>query len=316
MLRDCESEAAADAAAARFIGELGGLRAANVAVVWTVHNELPHEIGFHRQFLALRAALARSADAILVHNAASIDVLRGQVALDRAKVHVLPHPSYLGVLESEERLRAGLDDPVEPRIQGFGWIRKQKGFAEMIAMLPRPYLRSLGACVRISGSGPEAAEVAASLPDRDDVRWDVRHVPQTEIAHLLRSAACVVLPYQRVLTSGTALLAMSAGAMLVAVDIPQLRELLPPAARRFLYPRDDGAALREAIAGIFALSSHERRSIIEANLEVAATLRPAAIAQRLAGIYDSVVTAVTRANHGHDAMNAQASSNGSGLPNR
>jgi glycosyltransferase involved in cell wall biosynthesis len=106
---------------------------------------------------------------------------------------------------------------------------------------------------------------------------------------LLRSALCVVLPYERVLTSGAALLAMSVGAMLVAVDFPQLRELVAAESRRFLYPRGEGAALRRTIDAVAALSRDERRAIADANLAIARSLHPAVISARLATIYDALV---------------------------
>jgi glycosyltransferase involved in cell wall biosynthesis len=288
VLRDCRSDGEADEEARHFVRLLSAIRERNGAIVWTVHNEVPHLIRFERQFLIMRVALAAYADAILVHNRASIEVLAAQVDVDRSRIHLLPHPSYLDQHEDEVTLRAGLTEHHDPRIQGFGWIRLQKGFGEMIGMLPAAFLRTHGAHIRISGDDGEAAAVMAQQADRDDVRWDIRHVPNAEVPSLLRSAACVVLPYERVLTSGVALLAMSVGAMIVAVDIPQLRELLPTESRRFLYPRGDGTMFREIVANVFALAPQERQRIVAANLEVARELHPARIAGRLAAIYDRV----------------------------
>jgi glycosyltransferase involved in cell wall biosynthesis len=289
VLRACASDADADAAVAAFARRIAALHARRVPIVWTIHNETPHEIGYLRAFFAFRALLAEAADVVLVHNAVSIEVLARQVALDRAKVRLLPHPSYLGRLEDADSLRAGLAVPHGPWIQGFGWIRRQKGFGAMIAALPPAFLAARGLAIRISGSGDEAAAVVAEHAARTDVVWDVRHVPDAEIPALLRSALCVVLPYERVLTSGAALLAMSVGAMLVAVDLPQLRELVAVEGRRFLYPRGDGEALRRAIDAVAALPHHERRTIADANLALARRVHPAAISARLAAIYDALV---------------------------
>jgi glycosyltransferase involved in cell wall biosynthesis len=295
VLRECRSEHDADAAAEAFVREIAGITERNGAIVWTVHNELPHEIPYHRQFLAMRRALARHAAAILLHNAASRDALAGQVALDESRVHQLPHPSYLGRHEDEPTLQAGLlSEPADRRIQAFGWIRLQKGFGQMIGMLSADFLRSRAAHVRISGRGPEAAAVIAQAAERTDVHWDLRHVPDAEIPSLLRSAACVVLPYERMLTSGVALLAMSVGAMIVAVDLPQLRELLPATNHRFLYACSDTDALRRVIDDVFALSPVERRTILQANLVAARDVRPSEIARRLAAIYREVVATRSR----------------------
>ncbi len=292
VLKACRSDAEADAASTAFVAEIASIHERRGAIVWTVHNELPHEIPYHRQFLAMRDALARRADRILLHDRASRDTLAAQVTLDESRVRFLPHPSYLGRFEDEATLRAGMREPArDRRIQAFGWIRIQKGLGPMIGMLPEAYLRSRDAYVRISGRGVEAAAVIAEQADRLDVHWDLRHVPDAEIPGLLRSAACVVLPYERVLTSGVASLAMSVGAMIVAVDVPQLRERLPEASRRYLYPRGDAEAFRRIVDDVLALAPDERRAILEANLAVARDLRPSAIAARLDAIYREVVEA-------------------------
>ena len=289
LLRDVDGDEAADGAVRAFAADLAALAALDCPIVWTIHNEWPHEIAFRRQFLALRALLAGRADLILVHNTASVAVLAGQVALDLATVRLLPHPSYVGWLEDEAVLRAGLGDPPDPVVQGFGWIRRQKGFGAMIGMLPRDFLAERNLRIRISGEGGDAAAVVAQHPARSDVEWDIRHVPAPAVPCLLRRAACVVLPYERVLTSGVALLALSVGAMLVAVDIPQLRELLPVASQRFLYARDDGRALRAAIDAVLRLTPDERRRILLDNLATACRHRPGETARRLAGFYDALL---------------------------
>ena len=286
VFRACTSDAQADAAAADFLGELSEIKALNGPIAWTIHNELPHVLGFHRQFLAVRRRLAGLADVILVHNAASIDALAAQVDLDRGKVQRLAHPSYLGRHENEATLQRGLAAPHAPVIQGFGWIRLQKGFGAMIDMLPPAFLAPRGLGIRISGRGEEAAAVKAQHATRTDVDWDIRHVPDAEAPGLLRSAACVVLPYERVLTSGVALLAMSVGAMLVAVDIPQLRELVPDVNHRFLYPRADTAAFQAVIDTVLSLSRRDRRDAVSSNISVARDICPLKVARKLACTYD------------------------------
>ncbi len=288
---DCASDAEADHAAAAFAEQIEALGRRDVVLFWTVHNEWPHSSPFRRQFLATRTLLAARADAILVHNAASIEALDAQVALDRRKLRLLPHPSYVGRYESEAALAAGLNDPCDRIVQGFGWIRRQKGFGEMIDALPQTWLAARGAHIRISGAGEEAADVSAGHADRTDIEWDIRHVPDAAVPRLLRSAACVVLPYERVLTSGVALLAMSVGALLVGVDITQLRDLLPRENHRFLYTRGNAAALRAVIDEVLALNTIERRLVIAANLAAIAAFRSDATARALAALYDTLLDA-------------------------
>ena len=291
VLRGCASDQEATAAAQAFERSLLEVKSRGGAVFWTVHNEVPHLVGFREPFLRLRAFMAREADVVLVHNATTMEVLENQVAFDRSKAQLLPHPSYLGEFEDETALRAGLDTPGaeasgERIVQGFGWVRAQKGFGEMIAMLPPAFLSGRRAIIRISGEGVEAAAVIAEAPGRGDVVWDLRHVPDRKIPALLRSASCVVLPYARVLTSGVALVAISVGVPLVAVDIPQFRDLLAPENLPLLFQREDAEAFRRCIDRALSLSPAERRRLVEANLEVAKRFRPCTIARRLAVLYD------------------------------
>lgn len=285
VLRGCASDDEANAAAAIFIGSMKAFRDRGGRIYWTIHNEWPHLIPFRKQFLLMRSVLARLADVILVHNSESVGVLAEQVDLDRSKVRLLPHPSYIGQYEDESTLSAELGTRHNAFVQGFGWIRLQKGFGEMIGMLPTDYLEARGLRIRISGHGIETGAVVSQQAARTDVHWDIRHVPDVDVPRLLRSAACVVLPYERVLTSGVALLAMSVGALLVAVDIPQLRELMPAVSHRFLYRRGDGKGLREAVDRIATLDPRDRQDVVMANLEVARKLHPRIVSAELADLY-------------------------------
>ncbi|WP_428391127.1 glycosyltransferase [Lichenicoccus sp.] len=287
VLRACRTDQEAAHAAEGFERSLGEVRDRGGIIFWTVHNEVPHLIGFGEQFLRLRAYLARIADVILVHNATTTEILAAQVNLDRAKARLLPHPSYVGEFEDETALVAGLDTCPDRIIQGFGWVRVQKGFGEMIGMLPPSFVDSRSARIRISGEGVEAPAVIATNPGREDVVWDLRHVPNREVPALLRSACCLVLPYTRVLTSGIALVAMSVGVPLVAVDIPQFRDLLPPENHPLLFPRGDAHAFRRCIDHALSLSTAQRRRLVEANLKLARLLRPHRIAQQLAALFNA-----------------------------
>ena len=290
VFRGCRSNASADDALCSLEQLLRLFRAGGGRIVWTVHNEMPHVVRWERQFLRARGLLAELSDAVLVHDIPSIERLAAQIDLARERVWVLPHPSYLDEYEGGAALRAGLGHRPTGVVQCFGWIRRQKGFGDLIAMLGRDYLAARRLRIRVSGAGVELGAVKAQNPDRDDVIWDVRHVPDAEVPALLRAATCVVLPYRRVLTSGAALVAMSVGAPLVAVDDPAFRDLLPASSQELLYPSGNGLALKAIIDRLHAMKPPERASLIDANLAIARGRHPRRVSKALADIYDALLT--------------------------
>lgn len=260
--------------------ELGG------RVVLTIHNELPHRITYQSQFLAVRQAAANASSAIIVHSTAARRVLLNQIAVDEAKIHVVPHPSYLGLYEPETVTSQALGTPPARVVLGFGAMRIQKGFRQLVEMLPLPFLQDIGARLQISGEGPEAGILQDSCRERTDVQWDIRYVPHAEAAALIRSAICVPLVYERFLTSGLAHLVISVGGLYIAADAPQHRELLPEISHKFLFRPNDEADFRRTVRLVDGLTPAERKQAVQANFETARRLRPEGIAARIGDIYD------------------------------
>ncbi|WP_159993821.1 polysaccharide pyruvyl transferase family protein [Roseomonas sp. 18066] len=287
FLRPATTAAEAGALARLVLQQLEALRQRGGRLVWTVHNGIPHRVPHVDAFMALRRWLATHAEAILVHSAHAAAFLAAQVTVDRARIRVLPHPSYLGHYEPEAAAEAALGTPPSRQVLGFGRVQQQKGFDRLVAMLPAEFLAAEQASLRISGHGGRGARaLRRSLAARGDVLWDFRHVPDEEVPGLIRDSACVVLAYARFLTSGVALLALSCGGILVAPDVPQMRELLPPALQRFLYQDGDAVDLQMIVSQVLALSDEERQDCRRLGLQVARGLRPAAIAAELRAVYD------------------------------
>lgn len=280
----------ADSALERFRDRLLRFRSLGGRTVVTIHNEVPHTIKYREHFLAARQLAADASQVILVHSAHAADVVRAQIEVDPAKLSVLPHPSYLDCYEAEAVAVHGLGTPSDGTVLGFGAIREQKGFGELIDMLPVPFLEETGVHIKIAGTGHYAKTIMAGHHDRPDVAWDIRYVPHGEAMVMIRSALCVALVYKRFLTSGVAHLVISAGGLFVAPDVPQHRDLLPAVNHAFLFKAGDADDFRRAVRAVAALSAEERLRAKQANLEVARGLRPEIISKRLAAVYDTALS--------------------------
>ncbi len=132
---------------------------------------------------------------------------------------------------------------------------------EQAAAVPRPAptVRVIGQPLATDSYGPELQARFGCVPG---IELDFRHVPDGEVAATSRAASCLVLPYERVLTSGAAMLGLSLGLPTVAPDTPRMRELLSGVAHDLLYAREEPGSLLRAVERAVALAARRcaRRS--------------------------------------------------------
>lgn len=295
-LRPCRTGAEARAVAAHLLGQLGVYRALGGKVLWTVHNLVPHELEHPDAFLALRRGLAGAVDRILVHSTEAVSALSAQVGdLPCHRLFYLPHPSYLGLYEDEALADRPAPAPAgHPVALLFGKVRRYKGFDRLLeayaAANPRPAftVRVVGQPLATDSYGAELRTRFGAVPG---IELDFRHVPDGEVAPALRAARCLVLPYERFLTSGTAMLGMSFGLPTVAPDTPQMRELLPAIVHDLLYARDDPGSLLRAVGWAVGLTGEAREAAGRALLRRARHLHPVRVSRVLGGLYDSLLEA-------------------------
>ncbi len=159
---------------------------------------------------------------------------------------------------------------------------------EQAAAVPRPAptVRVIGQPLATDSYGPELQARFGCVPG---IELDFRHVPDGEVAATSRAASCLVLPYERVLTSGAAMLGLSLGLPTVAPDTPRMRELLSGVAHDLLYARDEPGSLLRAVERAVALEGETREATRAALLRRARHLRPERVSRILGGLYDSLL---------------------------
>ena len=247
----------------RFLGQLRTLKRLGVRIVWTMHNLGGHDGIRHESEMTVHRDLVRLADAVLCHCVAAREAAiraYGLEAADAARLHVVPHGSYVGaypdtVSRVDARARLGLP-AAGPVLLFLGAVRGYKGTDELVAAfgaIADPAARLLIAG-KPRGSGIEARLAGAAAADRRIV-LALRYIPDAELQVWLAAADLVVLPFRDILTSGSAILALSFGRPVVAPALGCLPETVPPAAG-VLYDPDApdalGVAIREALAGDLA----------------------------------------------------------------
>lgn len=238
----------------RFLGQLRALRRLGVRIVWTMHNLGGHDGLRHASEMAVHRDLVGLADAVLCHCTAAREAAiatYGLGATDAAKLHVVPHGSYVGaypdaVSRAEARTRLGLPES-GPVLLFLGAVRGYKGTDELVAAfgaLDDPAARLLIAG-KPRGEGIAARLAGAAAADRRIV-LALRYVPDDELQVWLSAADVVVLPFRDILTSGSAILALSFGRPVVAPALGCLPETVPADAG-VLYDADAPGGLEAAM---------------------------------------------------------------------
>ncbi len=275
-----------------FEWQLRLLKAFGARVIWTVHNLKSHEsAGGDRLEAASYRAIIEQADAIIFHcdyaREALID-LYGASDEARARMHVLAHGSYVrqydvDIDQAAARRTLGLSD--EGTVFAFvGSIRGYKNVGELLdAFLSvaelKPHDRLLISGKPLPKKLGRQLEKLASEDRRIVLQLD--RLPEEELSRTLRAADAVVLPFRDILTSGSAILALSHGRPVIAPAMGCLPSTLPADAT-FLYDPDaEGAlagALREAATSDLTAMGARARAYAE-------TLDWGPIAEQTAELY-------------------------------
>ena len=106
-------------------------------------------------------------------------------------------------------------------------------------------------------------------------------VPDEEVGPLFAGTDFLVLAYERSFTSGAAALAMTMGVPVIASDIGNMREAIPPQNHALIYDPNQPGALREAIETACRMPAEQHLALQRACLDFAAARTPEKFARRL-----------------------------------
>jgi glycosyltransferase involved in cell wall biosynthesis len=265
------------AAGAWFTAWLWVLRLLDMRLVWTAHNVLPQSPVFADDVGARRRLVAAS-DLVIAHSKATLEQLAA-LGIVPQRSAIIPHGPFMEAVESD-CVRTPGDDQLTRQILFFGKIRPYKGvdtLLEAFASLPPEldaHLTVAGEC----GDRSLAAELTG-LASRSSGRVTLRleWISDAEASRLLHLADAVVLPYRKITTSGSGVLALSHGRPLIVPDLPGLAELPDDAVVRY-----DGTVqgLSGALASIILADATVLAKMSSAAYEYCAAISWGQIAER------------------------------------
>ena len=238
----------------RLLGELAWLRLRGVRLVWTAHNLLEHEQRHPRIELFFARFAERLYQHIIVHCDRARDAVVATYRIPPSRqdrLHTIPHGHFIdsypnAIARAEARARLGLD-PSAPLLLHFGQIRPYKGVFELLDAFES--LEAPSAALMIAGrpwDDATAESLRARARRNPRVHLFLDFVPDEEVQIYLNAADVVVLPYRGVLTSGSAMLAMSFGRAVVMPRCGCAEEMLAGEQGAVLY-EDASMSLKQAI---------------------------------------------------------------------
>jgi len=203
-------------------------------IVWTVHDLMPTwPLEPHWVEYLARLVIAHFSQVVVVHCIKAKELVARHFGR-QAGVFVIPHPSFIGfypdsVNKEFARKQLGLTNQKRVLLF-FGGIRPNKGIDRLIDAFIS--LQGDDWVLLIAGRPwqPMSYVEDIVLRARRDPRiyLSVEDIPEDKVQVYYRAADAVVLPFVNILTSSSALLAMSFGRPVIAPAIGCLTELITP----------------------------------------------------------------------------------------
>lgn len=219
-------------------------------LVWTLHNIISHEKEYISDLWASKFT-ARQADEIIVHSESILKEMRQlHFPLDK-KISVIPHGNYemvypntINQQESRQLLHIAREDFV---FVFFGHIRHYKGiskllktFKNLVKEYPEVRLLIAGKCSE-NTLEKEILQYKNQLPD--NILTYLKYIPDDEIQIYLNCADIIVLPFKKISTTGSAIMALAFKKPIIYPKIGSLSDL--PEGLGFAYEQENTKGLYE-----------------------------------------------------------------------
>jgi glycosyltransferase involved in cell wall biosynthesis len=227
----------------------------NTPVVWTVHNLVSHESTYPWLERLFKHIIVRYiCDALFVHCEAVTAEIVAEYKLPDSicnKIHVINHGHYLNnyndaISTEQARNELGLDQDKRIFLY-FGQIRPYKGVPKLIEEFKS--IESPDSLLLVVGSpAGDSLERAVRNKSTTDsrIRTILEFIPDNDIQIYMNAADCVVLPYNKITTSGSAVLAASFGKAIIIPRLGCVAEQLDEEGS-VIYSPDNKNGLRSAL---------------------------------------------------------------------
>jgi glycosyltransferase involved in cell wall biosynthesis len=270
-----------------FAENLTFARSLGYRIIWTMHNLYPHERPFPGMDHVARLLVCQLAHDVIAHCKYASDLAR-KTFYRTERLHVIPHGHFIDVFPndiSRQEARKKLNISEEAFVYlFFGNARTYKGIERLIDAFCNAAEADARLVLMMRQSfNPQYGDEVKKIAEKDK-RIHVFTSPffaNSEFQTYLKSADVAVLPFSEVLTSGSAIAALSFGKPVVLPKLGCLPELIDDTIGLLYDPKDEGGLERALVE----IRKRDLKAAGRLALERAKRLDWDGIAWRIAELY-------------------------------
>lgn len=216
-----------------FYKDLIHARKLGYTLIWTVHNVVGHESKSQSYELRCYRKIAALCDGLVVHSKNAAAIVATAYKTKPSKIYVVEHGSYenvypLHMSRSAARKKFSFKND-ELVFLFFGAVRRYKGVDTLLDAYTKLARSHKNVRLLIAGDVQDDAlgkKIQRSLRTNSSIVVATEYIAPREVSDYFLACDAVVLPFKKILTSGSALLALTFKKPIIAPNIPALTELV------------------------------------------------------------------------------------------
>lgn len=201
-------------------------------IIYTAHNIISHDSQFIERETLFRNMAAKYFDYALVHGNKAKDILVDKINVNPEKIIKVPHGSYgdhYGQVINKEIARSefGIDDDAVVFLF-FGNIKGYKGLGNLLQAFERVYQANDKAVLIVAGRlvDPQSKVMMAQYLAHPGIKFRTGFIEDSMVKVYFSAADYTVLPFKKILTSGSAVLSLTFQCPVIAPNEGLLPEIL------------------------------------------------------------------------------------------
>jgi len=217
-------------------------------VVWTVHETTTHD-NWTINDIGVSRKLSRIAAAKIAHSVFAVREME-EAQLDISRTYVIPHGNYIDVYPdsiTSAQARKKLDlKPEEITVLFFGAIRPYKGVEKLLDVLEEINDRRIRVIIAGRCRDDTVANKIYQLQKKIKIDFYEDHIEDADVATYFKACDVVCLPFKKITTSGSAILALSFGKPVITTRTGALRDF--PENVGYFYNPENPKGLKESLS--------------------------------------------------------------------